>query len=203
MRGRSRLFQQPRQRGDALRHQRRVRRDAVVGQAVPGGEAQHLGLRREEGQRLGQPRHAGIVAGDMQDGAGELAAAAGQQEGVPPLRRAEDRSDGHRRCPRSGKSQGLQRPGCAAASASPPRAGSACGRSASPPARCPAAPAPPPAPQAPTRAARRCAAARSRRAGCRSRTSRDGWRDTADGGASNRGRLVLVHSSARCHIAAR
>ena len=51
--------------------------------------------------------------------------------------------------------------------------------------------------------ARRCAAARSRRAGCRSRTSRDGWRDTAYGGASNRGRLVLVHSSARCHIAAR
>ena len=91
------LFQQACERGDALRHQRRVRRHAVVGEAVPGGEAQHLGLRSGEGQRLGQACHPRIVAGGVQDGAGELAAAAGQQEGVPPLRRAEDRSDGHGR----------------------------------------------------------------------------------------------------------
>ncbi len=58
-------------------------------------------------------------------------------------------------------------------------------------------------PQAPTRALRLCAVARNHRAGCRSRTSRDGWRDTAGGGASHRRRLFLVHSSARCHIAVR
>ena len=40
-----RLLQQPRQRGDALRDQRRIGRHAVVGQAVPGREAQHLRLR--------------------------------------------------------------------------------------------------------------------------------------------------------------
>ena len=61
------LFQQPRQSGDALGDQGGVRRHAVVGQAVPGGEAQDLGFRHDEGQRLGQPGHAGVVAGDVQD----------------------------------------------------------------------------------------------------------------------------------------
>ena len=80
------LLQQARQRGDALRHQRGIGRHAVVGQAVPGGEAQDLRLRHHEGQRLGQPRHARVVARDVQDGPGELATAAGEQEGVPALR---------------------------------------------------------------------------------------------------------------------
>ncbi len=93
------LLQQARQRGDALRHQGRIRRHAVVRKAVPGGEAQHLRLRHHERQRLRQPRHPRVVARDMQDRPRELAAAARQQEGVPPLRRAEDRCGGHRSPP--------------------------------------------------------------------------------------------------------
>ena len=44
-----------------------ARRNTVVGQAVPRRYFQELDVRCEESQRLGQPRHVRIVAGDMQD----------------------------------------------------------------------------------------------------------------------------------------
>ncbi len=55
---------QPRQHGHALRHHGGVRRHAVVGQAIPGREFQHLDVGREEGERAGERRHARAVAAD-------------------------------------------------------------------------------------------------------------------------------------------
>ena len=65
-----RRFQQPRQGGDPLGHQRRIGRNPVVWQAVPGRKPQNLDLRGEERQRFGQARHPGIVAHDVQYRAG-------------------------------------------------------------------------------------------------------------------------------------
>ena len=81
-------IQQARQGGDAFGYQNRVRRHAVVWQAVPGGKAQHLGFRHGERQGFGQARHAGVVAGDVDDGAAVFAPALSEQERIPPLRRA-------------------------------------------------------------------------------------------------------------------
>ena len=55
---------EPRQRRHALRHHGGVRRDPVVGQAVPGREFEHFGVRREEGERARERRHARAVAAD-------------------------------------------------------------------------------------------------------------------------------------------
>ena len=57
---------EPRQRGHALRDDGAVRRHAVVGQAVPGRELQHLDVGREERQRARQRRHPRSVAADHQ-----------------------------------------------------------------------------------------------------------------------------------------
>jgi hypothetical protein len=86
---------------DPLGHKLRVGRDAVIGQAVPGRQAQQLRLGHEEAQRLGQPGHAGVVAADMQDGRQAFHAPRPQQQRVEALRRAED-VDGHRRMPEPG-----------------------------------------------------------------------------------------------------
>ncbi len=88
-------LQQARQRGDALGDQRRIGRHTVIRQAVPGREPQHFRLRRDERQRLRQPCHARIVAGDVQHRAGEFAAATGEQESVPTLGGAEYRGGCH------------------------------------------------------------------------------------------------------------
>ena len=95
---------------------------------------------------------------DVQDGPGELAAAPGQQEGVPALRRAADRCSGHRTPAPPTLCRRAWGEDCASASLCMRRsigvsasAGSAGGRSASRPGRCPAVPAAPPAPRAPTR----------------------------------------------------
>ena len=47
----------PRQRRHALRHHAGVRRHAIVRQAIPGREFQHLDLGREESKRARQRRH--------------------------------------------------------------------------------------------------------------------------------------------------
>ena len=53
-----------RERGHALRHHPRMRRHAVVRQAIPGGKFQHLDVGREEGKRAGERGHALAVAAD-------------------------------------------------------------------------------------------------------------------------------------------
>ena len=131
-----RLLQQARQRGDALRHQCRIGRHAVVREAVPGGEAQHFRFRRDEGQRLRQPRHSRVVARYMEDGTRKLTTTAGEQEGVPTLGGAEDRCGGHRSPPppspsRKGRERTVHRrprSAHAAASGCPPPPGSAGAR---------------------------------------------------------------------------
>ena len=57
---------EPRQRGHALRDDAGMRRDPVVGQAIPGRELQHLDVGREERERARQRRHARPVAADHQ-----------------------------------------------------------------------------------------------------------------------------------------
>ncbi len=55
---------EPRQRRHALGHHGGVRRHAIVGQAIPGGEFQDFGVRREKRDRAVQHRHARAVAAD-------------------------------------------------------------------------------------------------------------------------------------------
>ena len=83
-------FQQPGQRRDPLGHHLGVGRDAVIGQAVPGREDQHLDIGGEEAERIRQPRHPGAVAADVDDRRIGLGAAAGQQQRVEAFRRAMD-----------------------------------------------------------------------------------------------------------------
>ena len=53
---------EPRQRHHALRDHRRMRRDPVVGQAIPSRKLEHLDVRCEKGERARQHRHARAVA---------------------------------------------------------------------------------------------------------------------------------------------
>ena len=55
---------QPRKRHDPLRDDRGMRRDAVVGQAIPGWEFQDFNIGREEGNRPRDRSHAWAVAAD-------------------------------------------------------------------------------------------------------------------------------------------
>ena len=85
---------QPRQRRHALRGHRRVRRDAVVGLAIPGREGQHLDLRRDEAQRVLQHLLALPVARHMDESRRPLRKGAerprqvGDDERVEPVRNA-------------------------------------------------------------------------------------------------------------------
>ena len=74
---------QPRQRGQALRQNAAMRRDAVIGLAIPGREGQHRQIGGEELQRAFELLHPGAVAADhgkadgrllrpRRDGAGEI-----------------------------------------------------------------------------------------------------------------------------------
>ncbi len=84
-------LQQAGQGGDAFADQLGIGRDAVVRQAVPGREAQHLGIGREEAQALGQPRHPDVVARHVQQRAArELLRPPRQQHRVPALGRVVD-----------------------------------------------------------------------------------------------------------------
>ena len=76
--------------GDAFGDDGGVGGDTVVGQAVPGGEAQDFGVGVEEGEGFGEARHSCVVAGDVEDGALVFAGAGGDQMGVPAIRRAVD-----------------------------------------------------------------------------------------------------------------
>ena len=58
---------QPRQRGHALRDEAGMRRDPVIGQAIPGRKLQHRQIGREEVERAGERRHARPVAADDQE----------------------------------------------------------------------------------------------------------------------------------------
>ena len=58
---------EPRQRHHPLRHHGGMRRDAVVGQAIPGREFQNFDLRGEEAERPRQRGHARTVAADDRD----------------------------------------------------------------------------------------------------------------------------------------
>ena len=59
-------FEEPAEGGDALSQQIAMRRDAVVGQTVPGRKGQHREIGREESQGFAQAGHALIVAGDVE-----------------------------------------------------------------------------------------------------------------------------------------
>ena len=54
------------QRAGTLARHLAIGRDPVIGQAVPGGERQHLDPGREEGDTGGQGGEPGVVAGDVQ-----------------------------------------------------------------------------------------------------------------------------------------
>jgi hypothetical protein len=85
-----RLFQQPGQRRDPLRHQSRIRRHTVVWQTIPRRKAEHLRLRHHECQCLCQPGHPRVIAGRMQHAACVFAPPLGQQECIPAFRRTPD-----------------------------------------------------------------------------------------------------------------
>ena len=55
---------EPRQRGHPLRHDGRIGRYPVIGQAIPGREFHHLDVGTEKRQRARQRRHALPVAAD-------------------------------------------------------------------------------------------------------------------------------------------
>ncbi len=76
---------------DALGDDVAVRAHPVVGQAVPRRQRQHLGLRREEPQRLGGAGHARVVAGHVQHRrAAPCGGESREQPGVVARRRAGD-----------------------------------------------------------------------------------------------------------------
>ena len=84
---------QPAERRHALGGGGGGRPDAVVGQTVPIGQPQRLYVLGEEAQGLGESLGARRVAGDEDDGRGDLVAGAllqhvGDRQGVKPLRRA-------------------------------------------------------------------------------------------------------------------
>ncbi len=64
---RARAMAQFGQRADAAGDDIGLRRDPVVGQAIPCRKGQHLEVRRHEGQRLGRQVHMDVVAGHEQN----------------------------------------------------------------------------------------------------------------------------------------
>ena len=83
---------QARQRVDAPRHHVHIRRDAVIGHAIPGGKLQHLDVGGKERQRIGHARHAAVVAGHMQHLATAVGARQmGNRQGIHPLGHTRDR----------------------------------------------------------------------------------------------------------------
>lgn len=82
---------EPRQHVDPAAHDLAVGRDAVVGKAVPGGEAQRLEPGMEELERRGEPGHAPVVAADMEERPSlALEDEAADEMGVVPFRGAGD-----------------------------------------------------------------------------------------------------------------
>ena len=66
----------------ACRHEGRMRRSAVVGHAIPGGEGEYLYLGGKKAQGIGKGFHGAVVDGDVQQQAGFAGAhAPGQQFG--------------------------------------------------------------------------------------------------------------------------
>jgi len=63
-------MRQARQRRHAKRNRTGMRRDPVVGQAVPGRKLEHREIGREERQRARKRRHAPTVAADDQQARG-------------------------------------------------------------------------------------------------------------------------------------
>ncbi len=87
-----------RKRGDAPRDGLGVGSHAVVRNAVPGGEAEHFDVGREEAERFFQRGEARAVARDMQDGHAGSSAASGEfpeEERIEPFGHAS--GDGTRR----------------------------------------------------------------------------------------------------------
>ena len=85
--GLGRRLEQPRQRGQPARHDVGHRRDAVIGQAIPRREAQHLELGGEIGKLVGQHGGALVIDGNVNDNT--LSRRLGdfrQQHGVEPFR---------------------------------------------------------------------------------------------------------------------
>ena len=92
------LLEQPGQRVEALGHDVLVRRDPIVGQAVPGRQHDHLEPGREEADELGQMAGARAIAGDVQELAGRLRPGElGQEQGVAALDRGCDQVSGRLR----------------------------------------------------------------------------------------------------------
>ena len=105
------------ERGDAPGDDLGIGRDAVVGHAVPGWEAQALHVRRKEGKRIFQRRQPLAVAGDMQNRLARLAARDEAREraehrGVEALRHAagDDRCRGQAAARRAGFQLSMFRP---------------------------------------------------------------------------------------------
>ena len=83
-------FQKPGQGVDAAADDLAVGRNPVVGQAVPGGEFQPFGPRREEGERLGHARQAHVVAGDEHEAGPGVPGEPGKEQRVEALGRPGD-----------------------------------------------------------------------------------------------------------------
>ena len=76
---------------DAPAHDLGIGRDPVKGQTIPGREAQRLDAGLEEGERRFEPRHAGIVAADIEKARNRAARhQPAEQEGVMAFRRVGD-----------------------------------------------------------------------------------------------------------------
>ena len=93
------LVREPRHGVHPLRDDVACRRDAVIGQAVPGRQPQHRQLRCEEGESFRETGEAGIVAGDMKDPRPRAAGGETRDDtGLQSLRHA-----GEQRAPRTGR----------------------------------------------------------------------------------------------------
>ena len=80
---------QPCQRGQASGDNIGHRRDAVIGQAIPGGKAQDVELGRKDRQLAGQHGGALVINRHMHDDAGARRLGdQRQQHGIEPLRHA-------------------------------------------------------------------------------------------------------------------
>ena len=72
---------QPRKRRHAVGDHAGMGRHPVIGQAIPGGELQHRKLRREEGERARERRHARAVAADDEQAGRRRVGACGDSTG--------------------------------------------------------------------------------------------------------------------------